>query len=247
MVGRLLLRGLLAGALAGLLAFAFARITGEPLIQNAISFEEKIHAEHGHSHGDETELVSRSTQAGVGLATGVVVYGAAIGGLFALSFAFLYGRVHGVSARSLSALISVAAFVTVVVVPSLKYPANPPAIGNPETIGLRTELFFLMIITSVIVAVFATKVRSRLKRSMGVWKASTVAGLVYVVIMAALQATLPSIEEVPPEFPATVLWNFRITALGIQAILWASLGLAFGALAGKCLKPSSAPVRVALR
>ena len=33
--------------------------------------------------------------------------------------------------------------------PSLKYPANPPAIGEPETIAYRIGLYFLMIFISL--------------------------------------------------------------------------------------------------
>lgn len=90
MVGKLLMRGMLAGIVAGLLTFGFARIVGEPQVDQAISFGEKVDAANGEA--PEPELVSRHTQAGVGLLTGVVTYGAAFGGLFSLVFAFAYGR-----------------------------------------------------------------------------------------------------------------------------------------------------------
>ena len=61
MTGRLLVRGMLVGLLAGLLAFSFAKVFGEPEIDRAIAFEEGM--SHSHSHGDaeeeEPELVSR--------------------------------------------------------------------------------------------------------------------------------------------------------------------------------------------
>jgi hypothetical protein len=41
---------------------------------------------------------------------------------------------------------------------------------------------------------------------------------------------LPPINEVPSDFPAVVLWHFRIDSLAMQAIMWATLGLVFGAL-----------------
>lgn len=44
MVGRLLLRGMLVGLLAGLLAFAFARVVGEPPLSRAIAYEDQHHA-----------------------------------------------------------------------------------------------------------------------------------------------------------------------------------------------------------
>ena len=42
MVGALLLRGMLVGVVAGLLAFGFAEIFGEPQVEHAIAFEEQL-------------------------------------------------------------------------------------------------------------------------------------------------------------------------------------------------------------
>jgi hypothetical protein len=48
--------------------------------------------------------------------------------------------------------------------------------------------------------------------------------------MIAAGLVLPAVNEVPDEFPAAVLWKFRVSSLGAQFILWATLGLLFGAL-----------------
>ncbi len=40
MTGRLLVRGMLVGLLAGILAFGFAKVFGEPQIDKAIAFED---------------------------------------------------------------------------------------------------------------------------------------------------------------------------------------------------------------
>jgi hypothetical protein len=80
MVRNLLLRGMLVGVIAGLLAFDFARIFGEPQVDRAIAFEDQMSQAKGEA--PEPELVSREMQAGLGLFTGVIVYSAAIGGLF---------------------------------------------------------------------------------------------------------------------------------------------------------------------
>ncbi|MDR8732230.1 CbtA family protein [Burkholderia pseudomultivorans] len=227
MVGKLLMRGMLAGIAAGLLAFGFAKIVGEPQVDQAIAFEEKLDAAHGDA--PEPELVSRDTQAGIGLLTGVVTYGAAFGGLFALTFAYAYGRVGRIAARPLAAWLALGAFVALVIVPNLKYPANPPSIGDPDTIGYRTGLFFLMIAISIATMVFSVSVRGHLLAKLGHWNASIAAALVFVAIIAAVQFGLPSIDEVPAAFPAMLLWKFRVAAIGMQAILWATIGLLFGA------------------
>ena len=90
MVGSLLLRGMLVGLAAGLLAFGFAKFIGEPQVDKAIAFEAQLAAAKGEA--PEMELVSRETQSSLGLLTGVVVYGTAVGGLFSLVFAYALGR-----------------------------------------------------------------------------------------------------------------------------------------------------------
>jgi hypothetical protein len=228
MVGKLLVRGMLAGIAAGLLTFGFARVAGEPQVNQAISFEER--ADAAKDGAPEPAMVSRETQQGLGLLTGVVVYGAAFGGLFSLVFAYAYGRAGALSARALSAWLALGAFIALAVVPNLKYPANPPAVGDPETIGTRTGLFFLMIAISLAAMVFSLKVRRRVAAKLGAWNGSIVAGLVFVVIIAAVQLSMPSFNEVPEGFPAALLWKFRVAALGMQAIMWTTIGLMFGAL-----------------
>jgi hypothetical protein len=228
MVGRLLLRGMLAGFVAGLLAFGFARAFGEPQVDRAIAFEKQMSAAKGQA--PEPELVSREVQASAGLFTGVVVYGAAIGGLFSLVLAFLYGRVGRLNARSLSALLAVAAFIAIVLVPAIKYPPNPPAIGNPETIGLRTALFFIMIALSVAGASLSVLLARHLGARLGRWNAGII-----VAAMGVVEYTLPGINEVPDQFSAVVLWHFRIASLGIQAALWATIGVLFGFMAERSL------------
>ncbi|QQC66863.1 CbtA family protein [Paraburkholderia ginsengisoli] len=230
MVGKLLVRGMLAGIAAGLLTFGFARVVGEPQVDQAISFEEKAEATHGDAHEHEPELVSRDTQAGLGLLTGVVTYGAAFGGLFSLVFAYAYGRAGALSARALSAWLALGAFIALVIVPNIKYPANPPSVGDPDTIGMRTGLFFLMIAISLTALVFSLKVRRRAVLKLGAWNGSIVAGLVFVAIIAAVQWSMPVIDEVPAAFPAVLLWKFRVAAIGMQAIMWTTIGLLFGAL-----------------
>ncbi|PKA41589.1 CbtA family protein [Rhizobium sullae] len=233
MVGTLLLRGMLAGAVAGILVFAFAYTFGEPLVDQAIAFEEA--AAQAAGEGAEPELVSRATQAGLGLFTGVMTYAIAVGGLFSLAFAFVHGRFSQLSARGTAAVIALAAFVAIVLVPAVKYPANPPAVGSPDTIGVRTELFFLMIVVSVASLIAAVALARNLSARFGIWNAAILAGAVYLVFIGFVQYMLPPINEIPEYYSAMVLWRFRTTSLGMHVILWAALGIVFGALAERRL------------
>jgi predicted cobalt transporter CbtA len=217
---------MLVGLLAGLMAFAFARWVGEPEVERAIAFETRMEQAKGQS--PEPEMVSRGVQKSLGLLTGVVVYGTAMGGLFGLLFALAYGRMGIADPRTLSAVLAAMGFVAIVLIPTLKYPANPPSVGNAETIGVRTAAYFLLIVFSVAAMVFAVQMRRRFSKRIGDWNSSLVAGALFLLIMGVVCYALPVVDEVPAGFPVTLMWRFRIASLGIQAVMWATLGIFFG-------------------
>ncbi|MEU6233933.1 CbtA family protein [Kitasatospora sp. NPDC047058] len=238
-VRALLVRGMLAGLASGLLALLVAYLLGEPQVDSAIAYED-AHADHAADHGMEVEIVSRALQSTAGLATGVLVYGVSLGGIAALAYCFALGRIGRFSPRATAALLSGVALLAVYVVPFLKYPANPPSVGDPETIGERTTLYFLMMVLSVLLAVAAVIAGKRLAPRLGNWYATVVAVLGFAVAVGLAYAFLPAVNEVPEDFSATLLWQFRLAALAIQLTLWTSFGLFFGHLAERLLNPKPA-------
>ncbi len=252
MIGKILLRGMLAGLLAGFLCFCFLKVFGEGPVDRAIAFETQIEAVKVQADAAkaapmamaEPELVSRATQSGLGLFTGVVVYATAFGGLFALSFAFLYRRWGNFSAQATALTLSLCGFLVIYVVPSLKYPANPPSVGEAETIQIRTTLYFAMIVISLISFVAAALLRDRLQPRLGAWNATILAGLAYTVAMLVVGVATPGVSEVPEGFPATVLWQFRVASFGAQMLMWLAIGLIFGGLAQRAERLATAPAKL---
>ncbi|HEV7749989.1 MAG TPA: CbtA family protein [Baekduia sp.] len=235
MIRSLLVRGMIVGAVAGVAAFAFASIFGEPQVQHAIDFEDQLVRLHHEPAGPE--VVSRGVQRTLGLLTGTVTMGVALGGLFALVFAWGYGRLGAAGARATAALLAVAAFVSITLVPFTKYPANPPTVGSADTIDRRTVLFVAMIAVSVLAAVASARVRRQALPALGAWNAAIVACAAFVVVVAGAELVLPAVHETPPGFPADVLYRFRLAALGTSAALWLTMGLGFGWAAERLLAP----------
>jgi predicted cobalt transporter CbtA len=219
-----------------LLVFGFGKVFGEPQVDCAIGFEIALNAAKAeeakgvHIEG-EPELVSRWVQAGLGLLTGVMVYSTAFGGLFALVFAVADRRVVNLGPRAASAIMAASGFIAIYVAPNLKYPANPPSIGQPDTIGQRTALYFIMLALSVAAMVGAALLRKRLAARQGEWTAALIAAGAYLITVIVVSRILPDVNEVPDDFPAVVLWQFRVASFGMQLIMWATIGLVFGALA----------------
>ncbi|AMM08166.1 CbtA family protein [Streptomyces sp. CAI-21] len=244
-VRALLVRGMLAGLAAGVAALLVAYFLGESRVDAAIALEEHAAGGHHDHGGGEEELVSRAMQATGGLATGVLVFGVAIGGIAAIAFCVALGRIGRFGPRATAAFVALGGLIAVYVVPFLKYPANPPAVGDGDTIGKRTALFFLLVLLSVLLAVGAVLLGRRLAPRLGNWNATVAAGAAFLLAVTLAYVFLPSYNEVGPDFPGQLLWQFRLATLAVQAVLWTVFGLVFGALAERLLTPESARPRPA--
>ena len=243
-------RYLVPGAVAGIVSFAFSRLMIEPLIGAAVDYEgEREHAESqlaggDHEHGHE--LFTRAIQENVGAAVGVVAFGIVMGALFAVAYVVIRtvmerrGRAPDPTAFAL--LLAAGMFVAINVVPSLKYPANPPTVGLEETVGERSSTFLTMTVVSVLGACVAPAVALAWSRRWGAWRAVAVAVGGYVAVMLCAAALLPSFHEVPGPieghdglvldgFPAEVLAEFRMYSLLNQALMWMVIGATFACLA----------------
>ncbi|MHC8563597.1 CbtA family protein [Streptomyces albidoflavus] len=244
-VRALLVRGMLAGLAAGVAALLVAYFLGESRVDAAIALEEHAAGGHHDHGGGEEEIVSRAMQATGGLATGVLVFGVAIGGVAAVAFCVALGRIGRFGPRATAAFVALGGLIALYVVPFLKYPANPQAVGDGDTIGRRTALFFLLVLLSVLLTVGAVLLGRRLAPRLGNWNAAVAAGAAFLLAVTLAYVFLPSYNEVGPDFPGQLLWQFRLATLAVQAVLWAVLGLVFGALAERLLTPESARPRPA--
>ncbi|WP_328474596.1 CbtA family protein [Actinoplanes sp. NBC_00393] len=238
--GALLIRGLLAGLIAGLLAGGFAFVFGEPHIDAAIAIEEAAADASGDAGHHEEPVVSRDGQkAGLVLAT--TLFGLAMGGIFATGYALLRRRLHTGSDSRAALQLAGAALLGAVVVPFLKYPPNPPAVGDPATINQRTWSYLAALVLGLI-AVWAAVLAARTQRVE--WRRAVGAVVGFLVVVAVAYLLLPTIEEVPETFPATLLWDFRVTSLGVQTVLWTVLGIAFAALVAPRATPAQPAAQV---
>lgn len=267
---RLILRGVAAGGVAGLVCFVFTRIFAEPVIQAAINYQnarDTAQAALNKAAGVAPpaagpDIFSRTIQADVGAGFGLILFGAAMGALFAVAY-ILVGRRVRVTPRILALLVGAAGFIGMYMVPFLKYPANPPSIGNPATIHQRGSLYLAVVTISIAALILAFMAGERLLHRLGPWNAVLLAGTGYAVIMGGAMAILPPLghlhanvvtfghhmTETPlplrnpqgqivfPGFPADVLVNFRLYSIINQVIMWSTIGLIFGALAERVLAP----------
>ena len=210
-------------------------------------------------------------QSTIGIGAGMVLFGLAVGCFFGVAYCLAHGRVGRVRPRQLSLLVAAAGFGLLYLVPFLKYPANPPAIGNPDTIGPRAGLYGVMVVASVVFGVAAVWLGQRLVPRFGTWNATLLAGLGFAVAIGVVMVAMPPLgslaanagqtgallTETPqpltdpsgaivyPGFDADVLYWFRLYSVLAQALLWAVIGVAFAPLAERVVARSEAAAPVA--
>lgn len=198
--GKIVLRGVLAGFIAGVLGFVFARIFAEPYIQQAIDYEngrDAALAAIAKAQGttvtpDGPEIFSRTIQSNVGLASGIIVFSMAMGALVAVAYLVLQGR-FGIRARTLALLVAGFGLLGVYLVPFVKYPANPPAIGHSFTITTRGHLYLAMVACSLVFLVGAVVLGRCLRGRFGAFNATIVAAGAFLVAISVVMALLPSL------------------------------------------------------
>lgn len=237
-----LVRGLLAGLLAGLATFVVANVVGETHVEAAIALEQSAAApaaeeSEGHSHADssgegEVFEVSRGSQRTWGLLTGTLAVGIALGGLVALVAAATLGRLGRMLPSQSTALIALIGFVSVALVPFLKYPANPPAVGSGDTIGDRTALYFGFLVVSVLAAVLATYAAVRLRDRIGTYGCVVASTTAYLLVVIAAGQMFATVNEVG-SFPADTLWFFRRSSMFTLATMWGVLGVVLTGLVSR--------------
>lgn len=142
-------------------------------------------------------------------------------------------RLGGFIGRGPRVLLGLAAWWTLALLPSLKYPASPPGVGSPETIGVRLQYFLGLELLTALVIVLAVVVATQLHDRLGQW--SGVRGswaLGAAIVLASSVAMYLALPANPDEgaVPAALLASFRADSRIGLGLFWAVFTVAFIAL-----------------
>ena len=226
--GALLSRLAVAGLAAGVVSGAWSMLVTERTIAPALAIED---ARSAAGTAGREEMFDRTTQVFGG------VVGAALAGLLvAVVLAAVFAGVrHRLPARSdfgRLVILSAIGFTVFALLPAVKMPANPPAVGNPSTVDTRTAIYGGVLAAGLVVVLLVSALVSGLSgRDVSfpvIVIAAVLAGAVVVTLVVTLLPDSP--DAIPDDVPAAVVWNFRLASLGQLAVLWATLGLVGGAL-----------------
>ncbi len=252
--GSVLRRGALSGVLSGLASAAVIWLVVEPVIRRALAIED-ARGEHAHgggqsglglpasllAHGGDEPLVSRTAQVVAGGVTAVLV-GLAVGVVFAVVFARMRDRLPGRGDLARAFVLTAVGFAAVSLLPGLKMPANPPAVGDPDTVGQRTTLYVLVLLLGVALALAVPTLHRALAGRVEPptrWALDVLAVVVGVALVFALVPGTPDV--VSADVPGDLLWDFRLASLAQLATMWLTLGISFGLLMERAQRHERVP------
>ena len=222
---------LLSGTIAGTFLGVINQGIVEPYIDKAINIETQRQINSG-GNIDQVEIASyRVWQKSGEIAAGTIL-GISISALFGIVFAYSRNSLLGSSNKKKALVLAGVMWFVLFLVPALKYPANPPAVGNPETIYYRESLYIRYLAVSgfsaLALAFLFRKLGNKLSKKI-------IVPLIYAVVMFAAYLGLPSNPD-KINIPMELVQTFRISSAFSMSIFWGIMAIVFGSLWDK-LKP----------
>ena len=223
-----LISGAIAGTVWGLVNLALV----EPYLDKAVEMEVQNAINEGEQVDPVEQANYRFWQKGGEIMAGTIL-GISFGALLGTVFAFGRKIIHGSNIKKALVLAGVI-WLVVFMIPAIKYPANPPSVGSPDTINYRDSLFVSFILISGFTALGLTILYSK-------WNSKTslkfiVVSVIYgVVMVGAFIAVPPNPDKITA--PMDLVIGFRIITITTMTMFWIILGTIFGLLWER-LKPN---------
>ena len=232
-LGSILATSLLAGVVAGLFVAAFHQLTTEPVLQHAIDLEGALKKASGEPV--QPEVFSRSIQH-IGLFIGYVLYGIGWGALFGVVASLLPLLTRRPFSIKQGLGLLLASCWTVGIFPQLKYPANPPGVGESATIGFRQEVYLSILLLSILGALLAAITYQVVGKAGQDWqrprvRIPLVVGL-YLLYISILYVCLPNYSD-PVRLPPDLVMAFHWLSVIGTLLFWLAFGGIFVLLLGR--------------
>jgi predicted cobalt transporter CbtA len=219
---------LFSGVIAGIVLGLINQAVVEPFIDRAISIEMQRHVARGESIDTAQQSQYRVWQKG-GEVVAAAMYGVSLSALFGIVFVYSRHSLPGFTSKKKALFLAAIMFFVIFLIPALKYPANPPAVGNPSTIYYREVLYVGFIAISGFSALALALSYRKLKTYLSEKKTTVmlIVSLIYTIIMiGAYMALPPNPDKVT--IPINLIISFRIASVCSIGIFWGVLGMIVG-------------------
>jgi predicted cobalt transporter CbtA len=221
-----IISGAIAGTILGIINLAVV----EPFIDKAIELETQNDIEAGENVNTD-EIAGYRIWQKSGEIVGGTIYGISLSSLFGIVFAYSRNSLptnnDKVKALFLASIMCFVLFI----VPALKYPANPPAVGEPETIYYRQGLFVAFLGISGLSALGVTAILFKNKNQITSKKVA-IACTIYGAIMIVSYLVMPSNPD-KISVSINLIETFRFVSSLTIVMFWGILGAIFGTLWNK--------------
>ena len=223
---------LLAGAIAGTILGAINQVAVEPYIDYAVELEMQNTNQSSQIINPAEFTAYRLWQRGGEIVAGTIL-GLSIGSLFGIVFAYTHSSVPGSNNKKKALIVASIMWFVLFLMPALKYPANPPAVGDPETIYYRQSLY----VAFLVISGFSALGLAFLYRKMGALNIKkSIIPVAYAAIISGAYLAMPANPD-PINAPMDLVMGFRITSAITISMFWGLLGVIFGTFWDK-LNPS---------
>ena len=216
---------LLSGCFAGTIYGALNLLIVEPYLDDAINIENQQLFSTGEEIDGPQFWVEyyeyRSWQKGGEVLAGAIL-GTSIGSLFGIVYALSKKSLPSGNNIGKTVILAGLMWFTLFVIPFLKYPANPPTVGDGETVVLRGILYLTLIAISGFLAIGFYQIFKRLKA-----KNRILANIGYTALISLVFFVMP---ENPDEISTSMelVNGFRIVAFLTGTVFWFTLALFLG-------------------
>ena len=219
---------LFSGVIAGIVLGLINQAVVEPFIDRAISIETQQHIARGESIDTAQQSQYRIWQKG-GEVVAAAMYGISLSALFGIVFVYSRHSLPGFTSKKKSLFLAAIMFFVIFLIPALKYPANPPAVGNPSTIYYREMLYVGFIAVSGFSALALAFSYRRLQIYFPEKPIWLIVPLIYTVIMISAYIVFPPNPD-KATIPTDLIISFRVASISTIGIFWGVLGIIVGVL-----------------
>ena len=220
---------LVSGFVAGTIHGAVNLVIVEPYLDEAIGIENQALFESGEAEDTPQFLVEYNAyrdwqKSGQLLAGGIL--GMSIGALFGIVFAYSRNSLPKGHTVKKTFVLAAIMWITIFLIPFLKYPANPPTVGDADTVVLRGILY----LSFIAISGFSAVGFSRLYKKLETKKYLAVVG--YAVFITAIFFIMPpSPDEVTA--PMDLVNGFRVMSVMAVTTFWIAEAIILGLLSQK--------------
>ena len=217
---------LVSGFTAGIIHGAVNLAIVEPYLDQAISIENQNLFATGLAEDTPQFWAEYSSyrdwqKSGQVLASGIL--GMSIGALFGIVFAYSRNALPKGHTVKKTFVLAAIMWLTIFLIPFLKYPANPPTVGEADTVILRQTLYLLFIAISGFSAVGFSRLYKKLENK------KYLAFVGYAVFITAVFFIMPpSPDEITA--PMDLVNGFRAMSVMAVTTFWIAEAIILGLL-----------------